>query len=52
MLIAASNLLIDRPGHSASPQAGRQKFFPNIFFNVDTSSIDSAMSFLAYSLGV
>jgi hypothetical protein len=40
-------LLTDRPGHSASPQAGRQKFFPSISFGVDASSIVSASSFLS-----
>src|SRR5689334_7548900 len=37
-------LLSDRPGHSSSPQAGRQKFFPSISFSVDASSIVSAKS--------
>src|SRR3954471_1030593 len=40
-------LLPDRPGHSSFPQAGRQKFFPSISFNVDASSIDSASSFFS-----
>ena len=40
-------LLIDRPGHSTSPQAGRQKFFPSISFRVDASSIVSASNFLS-----
>ena len=31
-------LLSDSPGHSSSPQAGRQKFFPSISFSVDASS--------------
>jgi hypothetical protein len=40
-------LLLDRPGHSSSPQAGRQKFFPSISFSFEASSIDSASSFFS-----
>ena len=39
--------LSDRPGHSASAQAGRQKFFPSISLSVDASSIVSASSFFS-----
>src|SRR5580698_2545792 len=41
-------LLSDRPGHSSSPQAGRQKFFPSISLSVDASSIVSARSFFSF----
>ena len=40
-------LLSDSPGHSSSPQAGRQKFFPSISFSVDASSSASAKSFFS-----
>jgi hypothetical protein len=39
--------LSDRPGHSTSQQAGRQKFFPSISLSVDASSIVSASSFFS-----
>src|ERR1700761_4503785 len=39
--------LLHRPAHGGPPQAGRHEFFARRSFSVDTSSIDSASSFLS-----